>query len=39
LVAVMSDVQIDLGVPCLHIDDIKGLTDLIVDRFLQPISK
>jgi molybdopterin-guanine dinucleotide biosynthesis protein B len=36
LVAVMSDVQIDLGVPCLHIDDIRGLTDIIVDRFLTP---
>lgn len=34
LVALMSDVEIDLGVPCLHIDDISGLTDMIVAQFL-----
>lgn len=29
LVAVMSDVEIDLGVPRFHLDDIQGLADLL----------
>lgn len=34
LIAVMSDVPVDLGVPNLSINDISGLADLIVERFL-----
>jgi molybdopterin-guanine dinucleotide biosynthesis adapter protein len=34
LIAVMSDVPVDLGVPRFDIDDIAGLADLIEARFL-----
>lgn len=34
LVAVMSDVPLDLGVPRFHIDDVPALADLIEARFL-----
>lgn len=34
LVAVMSDVPVDLGVPNFDIDDIDSLADLIVQQFL-----
>ncbi|WP_373498379.1 molybdopterin-guanine dinucleotide biosynthesis protein B [Desulfococcus sp.] len=36
LVAVMSDVPLDIGVPRLHIDDVPALADLIEARFLSP---
>lgn len=35
LIAVMSDVPVDLGVPNLDIDDVRGLADLIEQRFLK----
>ena len=35
LIAVLSDVPIDLGVPYLDIDDVHGLADLIEARFLK----
>ena len=34
LIAVASDVPMEIGVPCLHIDDARGITRLIVDLFL-----
>jgi molybdopterin-guanine dinucleotide biosynthesis protein MobB len=34
LIAVASDVPLDLSVPCIQIDDAKSLADLIVERFL-----
>jgi molybdopterin-guanine dinucleotide biosynthesis protein MobB len=34
LIAVASDQPLDRGVPCLDINDIKGLVDLIENRFL-----
>jgi len=37
LIAMASDVPLDRGVPCLDINDIKGLTDLIEARFLKKI--
>ena len=33
LIAVMSDVPVDLGVPNFHIDDVTALTDFIVQLF------
>lgn len=38
LVAVMSDVPLDLGVPRFHIDDIPALADFIETRFIRPAS-
>ncbi len=35
LIAVMSDVPLDLGVPVLGIDDVKSLADLIEKQFLR----
>ena len=35
LIAVMSDIPMDLGVPNLNIDDFRTLADLIEDRFLK----
>ena len=35
LMAIVSDEPVDRGVPCLDIDDIQGLADFIVDRFLK----
>ena len=35
LVAVVSDQTFDVGVPCLSLDDIWGLSDLIEKRFLE----
>jgi molybdopterin-guanine dinucleotide biosynthesis adapter protein len=35
LIAVMSDIPVDLGVPNLDIDDIRALADLIENRFLR----
>jgi molybdopterin-guanine dinucleotide biosynthesis protein B len=34
LLAVMSDVDIDLGVPRFHIDDVQGLADLVETNLL-----
>ena len=35
LVALVSDVPLDLGVPHIHIDDFKALADLIENKFLR----
>lgn len=35
LMAIVSDEPIDRGVPCLDIDDIQGVANLIEDRFLK----
>ncbi|MBW2146474.1 MAG: molybdopterin-guanine dinucleotide biosynthesis protein B [Deltaproteobacteria bacterium] len=35
LVAVASDTPLDLGAPCLDIDDVRGLADLVEERFLR----
>ena len=35
LIAIASDVPLDRGVPCLDLNDIKGLADLIEARFLK----
>jgi molybdopterin-guanine dinucleotide biosynthesis adapter protein len=35
LLAVASDVPLDLGVPCVHIDDAKAVVDLIEKRLLK----
>jgi molybdopterin-guanine dinucleotide biosynthesis protein MobB len=34
LIAVASDVPMDIGVPCLDINDARGITRLVVDLFL-----
>lgn len=34
LLAVASDVPMEIGVPCLDIDDVRGIARLIIDRFL-----
>lgn len=36
LIAVVSDVSLDLGVPVFDINDVSGLADFIVQRFLSP---
>ena len=38
LVAVMSDVPLDLGVPRFHIDDIPALAIFIESRFTRPAA-
>lgn len=35
LMAIVSDEPVDRGVPCLDIDDIQGVANLIEDRFLR----
>jgi len=35
LLAIVSDEPVDRGVPCLDIDDIRGIADLIEDKFLK----
>lgn len=35
LMAVVTDKPVDRGVPCLDIDDIRSIADLIEDRFLK----
>jgi molybdopterin-guanine dinucleotide biosynthesis protein B len=35
LLALASDVQLDAGVPCFDINDIKSIADLIENKFLQ----
>jgi molybdopterin-guanine dinucleotide biosynthesis protein B len=32
--ALVSDAQIDMGIPCFHLDDIEGIATLIEDLFL-----
>lgn len=39
LIAVMSDVPLDLGVPNLDIDDVRALADIIEKRFLSVSPK
>ncbi len=34
LIAVVSDSSFDIGVPCFHLDDMKGLADFIEKEFL-----
>lgn len=38
LIAIASDVPLNRGVPCVHIDDVKTLADLIEERFLRQDS-
>ncbi len=35
LMAIVSDEPVNIGVPCLDIDDIQGVANLIADRFLR----
>jgi molybdopterin-guanine dinucleotide biosynthesis protein B len=35
LLALASDVKLDIGVPCLDINDVKGIADLIERKFLK----
>ena len=35
LLAMASDTPLEAGVPCLDINDVRGLTDLVEDRFLK----
>ncbi|HEX3031744.1 MAG TPA: molybdopterin-guanine dinucleotide biosynthesis protein B, partial [Bacillota bacterium] len=34
LIAIASDVQMDVGVPCFRLDDIQGITDLLEKMYL-----
>jgi len=35
LIALASDKEFDIGIPCININDIKGVVDIIEDRFLK----
>lgn len=35
LIAVASDIPLELGAPCFHIDDIEGLASFLEERFLK----
>ena len=35
LLAVAADVKLDVGVPCFDINDVKGIADLIENKFLK----
>lgn len=35
LIAVVSDKEFDIGVPCINIDDVEGIVNIIEDRFLK----
>lgn len=35
LIAVVSDQKLNIGVPCLDINDVSGLVDIIEERFLK----
>jgi molybdopterin-guanine dinucleotide biosynthesis protein B len=35
LIAIMSDLQVDRGVPCLDINDIRSLVNIIEEQFLK----
>lgn len=39
LVAVASDVEMDPGVPCYHVDDVDGIADFIEGRYLKPTEQ
>lgn len=39
LVAVASDKEFDIGVPCVDIDDVTGIVNIIEDRFLKKKRK
>lgn len=39
LVAVVSDIPLDLEVPRFELDDIKGIADLVEERFLMKSSQ
>ncbi len=39
LVAIASNQTFDVGVPCYDLDDMKGLAEFIIDRFLSPGKK
>ena len=39
LVAVASDKEFDIGVPCVNIDDVEGVVNIIEDRFLKKKRK
>ncbi|MEF9934348.1 MAG: molybdopterin-guanine dinucleotide biosynthesis protein B [Clostridium sp.] len=39
LLAVASNHEFNINVPCYHIDDIRGLTTLIIDKYLRPQNK
>jgi molybdopterin-guanine dinucleotide biosynthesis protein B len=36
LVAILSDIPLDLGVPRFELDDIRGIADFVETRFLRP---
>lgn len=38
LIAVASDKQMEIDVPCLDIDDIEGIAQLIIDLFLSKVT-
>ena len=35
LIAIVSDQPVDIGVPCLGINDVTGLVDIVEERFLK----
>ena len=39
LIALASDKEFDVGVPCLHLDDAEGIATLIEERFLKKKGK
>lgn len=39
LIALASDTDFDTGVPCMHIDDVEGIVDIIEERFLKKQRK
>ena len=39
LIAIASDKEFDVGVPCLHLDDAQGITNIIEERFLKKKAK
>jgi molybdopterin-guanine dinucleotide biosynthesis protein B len=39
LVAVVANQRFDVGVPCLDLDDVKGVADLIEERFLHHLEE
>lgn len=36
LIAVASDLPVDVSVPCFHLDDIQGIAGFLAGKFLQP---
>jgi len=39
LIAIATDADIDIGVPRFHIDDVAGIADFLVKRFLSPAHR